>query len=98
MELVVLAQKLVAIGKAEGGEMFFDKPDRWYESPKWRCVNDHVTTHYLKSKEKGGACCLARACGEFVLLTFPEDEDGPLKEKRDDGDRNSRDESVPGSP
>lgn len=88
MDLITLGQKLVALGKAEGGEMFMGKPDRWYESPKWRCVNDHVTTYYLKSEEKGGACCLACACGEFVLLTFPEDEDGPLTKEMSDGDCN----------
>lgn len=79
MDLITLGQKLVNIGKAEGTELFMGKPDRWWEKPgpKWRCVNDHVSRHYLKSEARGGACCLE--CGEFVLLTFPEDEDGPLK-------------------
>lgn len=84
MDLIDLGRKLVEIGKKEisrtGGEMFFDKPDRWWEEgPKWRCINGHVSKTYLKSEAKGGACCLAGGCGEYVLLTFPEDKDGPLK-------------------
>ena len=77
-----LNRRLAAIGDAEDGEKFMGKPARWHEppGPKWRCTNDHVSRTYLKSEEKGGACCLAGGCGEFVLLTFPEDKDGPLED------------------
>lgn len=79
-DVTTLNHRILAIGKAEGGEMFMDKPDRWHEppGPKWRCTNNHVTDHFLKSEAKGGDCCLKNGCGEFVVLTFPEDKDGPL--------------------
>lgn len=57
--------------------MFLSRPDRWYEKAHWRCINDHVSSRYLKSEAKGCALCLA--CREPVVLTFPEDVDGPLK-------------------
>lgn len=69
-----LAGKLKKIGEKEGGMMLLGKPARWYEKPHWRCVNNHVSTTYLKSEAKGGCVCLA--CYEFVVLTFPEDIDG----------------------
>lgn len=81
--LATLNKRIIAISENEGGEMFMGKPDRWYEppGPKWRCINDHVTSHYLKSEAAGGACCLKNSCGEFVVLTFPEDKEGPLEDK-----------------
>lgn len=69
-----LADKLKKIGEKEGGMMWFGLPDRWYEKPHWRCINNHVSTTYLKSEAKGGCVCLA--CYEFVSLTFPEDIEG----------------------
>lgn len=59
-----------------GAAMFLGKPDRWYESPHWRCANGHVSVMYLIT-ERGGMC-LAGNCGSFVWLTFPEDVEGPL--------------------
>lgn len=69
-------EKLKEIGRREDGETFAGKPDRWYVDAHWRCVNDHVSLAYLKSEAEGGAVCLE--CGEWVMLTFPEDKDGPL--------------------
>lgn len=81
-DCTALANRLIAIGEREGGEMFLGKPDRWYRHPScWRCVNDHVSTYYLKSEAQGGALCLE--CYQFVLLTFPEDKDGPLIDPKD---------------
>jgi len=70
-----LQAELQTRGEQEDGPMFMGKPDRWYDKPHWRCSNDHVSTTYLKSEERGAVCL---ACGEAVLLTFPEDRDGPL--------------------
>jgi hypothetical protein len=60
--------------EAAGNEMFMGIPDRWYEKPHWRCINEHVSTMYLKSQE--GDLCLK--CYEPLRMTFPEDKDGPL--------------------
>lgn len=78
MDTHQLQEKLLAIGVAEGGEMFLGKPDRWYKEPLWRCVNNHVSLNYLKSEQCGRALCLE--CFEPVMLTFPEDKEGPLVE------------------
>lgn len=61
----------------DGGTLWFERPERWWETPHWRCVNDHVSTMYLKSEERG-AQCLAAGCRKPMHLTFPEDVDGPL--------------------
>ena len=74
----LLAATLTALAQQEaesGCEMFLGKPGRWYDAHKLRCANDHVSTRYLKSEERGNLCL---ACMEPVYLTFPEDEDGPL--------------------
>jgi hypothetical protein len=74
----LLAATLTALAQQEaesGCEMFLGKPYRWYEVHKLRCINDHVSTRYLKSEERGNLCL---ACMEPVYLTFPEDKDGPL--------------------
>lgn len=61
-----------------GAPLFMRWPERWFDGKKSRCVNGHVSTTVLKSEAKGGDVCLQ--CGEFVNITFPEDEDGPLDE------------------
>ena len=72
-----LNAKLIAIGKLETGTIWKGKPDRWYEYPQhWRCENDHVSVSFRMSEADGSACCLA--CAAPVVLTFPEDKDGPL--------------------
>lgn len=56
-----------------GAAMFMGLPDRWLADPTWRCLNGHVSKRFLKT-ETGDRCL---ACGDLVLLTFPEDaEDG----------------------
>ena len=62
---------------ASGAPAFMGKPDRWYESPHWRCANDHVLDSYLKSDGLGDSVCFR--CFETVYLTFPEDRDGELQ-------------------
>lgn len=61
----------------DGGTLWMERPERWWDNPHWRCVNDHVSTMYLKSEEHG-AQCLAANCRQPMHLTFPEDVDGPL--------------------
>lgn len=75
-----LYKRLIEIGKKEeatGAKMFLGKPDRWYEKPLWRCSNNHVSSFYLKSEERG-SLCLESGCYQPLYLTFPEDKDGPL--------------------
>lgn len=74
-----LHARLLALRRAEeatGVEMFMKIPDRWYEKPRWRCQNDHVSVMYLKSEAAGRDLCLE--CYEPVYLSFPEDKEGPL--------------------
>lgn len=71
-----MVDNLKKIGEKEGGMMWFGLPDRWYEKPHWRCINNHISTVYLKSESRGGCVCLA--CNEFVALTFPEDVEGTV--------------------
>ena len=72
----VLATRAEAEGRA-GALMFMGRPDRWWETHHWRCPNDHVSIRVLLSEERGDLCL---ACREPVVLTFPEDRDGPLDE------------------
>jgi hypothetical protein len=76
--LVKALQPHVDAAMATGEPSFKGKPDRWWDggtgTGTWRCCNDHVSTFLLKT-EQGYRCI---ACGEPVLLTFPEDKDGPL--------------------
>jgi hypothetical protein len=73
------AEILLLRKKAEqnGDPMFLSIPSAWFHKPgpKFRCANDHVSTAILKSSVKGDLCL---ACNESVMMTFPEDEDGPL--------------------
>lgn len=74
-----LHAKMSELRKAEeraGRKMFMGIPDYWYEDLHFRCRNDHVSTRYLKSEAVGASLCLA--CFEPVMMTFPEDKDGPL--------------------
>lgn len=70
-------KRLVELACAEisdGAPAFHGKPERWHDSPTWRCSNNHVSISFIKT-ENGGAC---HACREPIYLTFPEDKDGPL--------------------
>lgn len=62
----------------KGERMFLGTPDRWFDDPHWRCVNDHVSTFYLKEEATGNALCLEAGCLQPLAMTFPEDKDGPL--------------------
>lgn len=63
-----------------GQEMFLGIPNRWYEKPRWRCRNNHVSSMYLKSEGVGADLCLG--CFQAVYMTFPEDRDGTPLEKQ----------------
>ena len=79
MNQAELRAKLDAYSDAEklaGALMFMGVPDRWYEPMHFRCINEHISTMYLKSEAARANLCLE--CGEPVELTFPEDKDGPL--------------------
>lgn len=74
-----LSNKLIELGKEEcervGSRSFGGKPDRWYDKPKWRCINNHVSKTYIRSDEHG-SCCIV--CFNNCYLTYPEDEGGKL--------------------
>lgn len=76
LTLEILNEWLKALGAAEGGPMFRGKPDRWWDTPTWRCLEGHVSTMFLKTELTGDVCL---ACLTPILLTFPEDADGPLE-------------------
>ncbi len=59
--------------------MFLAIPDYWYDKPgpKYRCVNGHVSTCILKSESKGDLCL---ECYGPLMMTFPNDKDGPMDE------------------
>lgn len=76
MTFTELYNQLTLIANAEDGPFFVGRPERWWDDPTWRCLNDHVSKRYLKSEELGANVCLA--CREPITLTFPEDQDGPL--------------------
>lgn len=63
-----------------GAEMFMHRPDRWWDARHWRCVNGHVSTTILISEALRRDACLA--CRGEVMLTFPEDREGPFDPKR----------------
>lgn len=46
-------QRRKVVERAAGAKMFMGVPDRWYEQPKWRCENDHVSINFLKSEAFG---------------------------------------------
>lgn len=75
-KILDLVDKLLQRALKESGPLFMGKPDRWYDDPHYRCLNDHVTTYYLKSEACGCSLCLK--CYTQTFLTFPEDRDGPL--------------------
>lgn len=57
----------------ESGPVFMGLPDRWYDTPHWRCQRGHVSTHVLRSEERGCSLCLG--CKTRVVLTAPEDRE-----------------------
>lgn len=62
--------------EAHGEPAFMGIPDRWYAPGQFRCINGHVSTTILRSEGLHRDACLA--CFEPVMMTFPEDKDGPI--------------------
>lgn len=72
-----LKEKILKLRKEcadRGDKMFLDIPERWYDGKKFRCANNHISTCILKT-DSGDRCL---ECQEHLLITFPEDEEGPL--------------------
>lgn len=68
--------ELRGAAKSMGMYMFMGIPDHWYDKPRWRCAEGHVRGGYIKSEYLSRDCCVE--CGAHVMLSFPEDKDGPL--------------------
>lgn len=71
MKQAILRRRRLA--QAAGEKMFMGIPDAWYDDPHWRCPNNHVSSRYLMTEERGDRCL---RCQEPVMLTFPTDRDG----------------------
>lgn len=77
-KLIIWRQKFIDQEEAAGAKLFMGIPERWYEgwdqnkrtNPVFRCLNNHIFTHYLRSEHDGGVCLI---CNEWFILTFPED-------------------------
>lgn len=78
-ELVAWAKRVRGEEAAKGAPMFMGIPDAWYEKPgpRYRCINDHVSSTVLKSEGLGRDACLE--CFGELVMTFPEDTDGPVR-------------------
>ena len=76
-ELSAKLQALKDVAVVRGEPMFMGIPDSWFDKPGplWRCPNDHVSSWYIQSEEKGDLC---PDCYGNVRVTFPEDKAGPL--------------------
>lgn len=59
-----IAQKEINAGETE----FLGKPDYWFKTPSWFCVNGHVSETFLKCEEDGDLCL---ACFSNVILGPP---------------------------
>lgn len=78
-ELIEFLSSLLAeIADLEPGPRHQGRPERWWDTPTWRCTRGHVSTTVLRSEGLGRDACLAGGCTAPVTLTFPEDRDGPL--------------------
>lgn len=86
-QLVAWVKRLRKEYQDAGAKMFLGIPEVWYEKPgpKYRCVNDHVSTMILKSEGLGRDACLE--CMGAMVMTFPEDKDGPAPEHMIPGSR-----------
>lgn len=77
---VALCRLGLAEGTVSGDTYERGKPTRWWEGrARYRCANEHVSSTLLKSEALGRDACLR--CYGSVVLTFPEDVDGPLPER-----------------
>lgn len=73
-----LTAQLHVIAEAEGGPMSGGVPERWLQTPTWRCPAAHVSTR--RAAGRRGRCLF---CGSAVVSTFPEDRSGPLPVKNE---------------
>ncbi len=58
--------------KNENGPFFLGLPERWLDSPTFRCEGGHVMNWYIKSERLGYNAC--PTCEQPVWTTFPEDK------------------------
>jgi hypothetical protein len=84
-ELSELLDRYATNEDMNGVLMLLERPDRWYDDPHWRCVNDHVNTEPVAGYRRENAQAteewsfqLCPQCHHLVRLTFPEDKPGPL--------------------
>jgi len=84
-ELGQILDNYAAAEDMAGALMFVERPDRWYDDPHWRCVNDHVNTEPVQGYLRANAQVtteysfqLCPDCHHLVRLTFPEDVSGPI--------------------
>jgi len=85
-ELGKLLDAHAFVEEMSGRLMMIDRPDRWYDDPHWRCINDHVNPEPVQGYLPGTyvwSFQLCPECGDLVRLTFPEDVPGPLKPPED---------------
>jgi len=68
--------RLAQIEKSQGEELHGEKPARWHEASKWRCLHVHVIEGRSKGDSLGRGIC--PTCSSPSYLTFPEDKAGPL--------------------
>lgn len=59
--------------EAKGAPMFMGIPDRWFDNPRYRYLNGHISRVILICSEGPKDRCLE--CREPVRLTFPEDNE-----------------------
>jgi len=85
-ELGALLDKYAANEDMNGALMFLERPDRWYDDPHWRCINNHVNPEPVQGYLPGTyvwSFQLCPECGDLVRLTFPEDVPGPLAQPKE---------------
>jgi hypothetical protein len=89
-ELGELLNKYAANEDMTGALMFLERPDRWYDDPHWRCINDHVNPEPVAGLLRVNAQVtteysfqLCPDCHHLVRLTFPEDVPGPLAQPKE---------------
>lgn len=84
-ELGKLLDAYAFVEEMSGRLMMIDRPDRWYDDPHWRCINDHVNPEPVQGYRRENAQVtteysfqLCPQCHHLVRLTFPEDVPGSL--------------------
>jgi hypothetical protein len=76
IDLYLAVSKLRKQANDRGEPLFMNTvPEEWFEpKTRYRCKNDHVSSHYIELEASGGSRC--PACMEYVCITFPDDVDG----------------------